>query len=71
MNKPLFKKIPLSQIEWSLLNKEVFFIDYKTGFIMLNIKTIRKLSAAIELMGYKVVKKSVIYIGKEIDVVNL
>jgi hypothetical protein len=26
---------------------------------------------AIELMGYKVTKKALIYIGKEIDVVNL
>ena len=53
-------------------NKEVFLLDYKTG--VHNAKYQKQLDSyqqAIELMGYKVVKKALIYIGKEIDVVNL
>jgi ATP-dependent exoDNAse (exonuclease V) beta subunit len=53
-------------------NKEVFLLDYKTG--LHNPKYQKQLDGyqhAIELMGYKVVKKALIYIGKEIDVVNL
>jgi hypothetical protein len=50
---------------------EVYLLDYKTGALMLNTKTIRNYQHAIELMGYKVVKKALIYIGKEIEVVNL
>ncbi|RKS15560.1 exodeoxyribonuclease V subunit beta [Flavobacterium sp. 120] len=53
-------------------NKEVLLIDYKTGTH--NVKYQQQLEnyqTAIELMGYKVIKKALIYIGKEIDVVNL
>ncbi|RTZ05421.1 exodeoxyribonuclease V subunit beta [Flavobacterium sp. GSP6] len=53
-------------------NKEVLLLDYKTGTH--NPKyhlQLEKYQNAIELMGYKVVKKALIYIGKEIDVVNL
>jgi hypothetical protein len=50
-------------------NNEVFLLDYKTHNKIP--ATIRKLSKAIELMGYKVIKKALIYIGKEIEVVNL
>ncbi len=53
-------------------NKEVFLLDYKTGThnpkYQLQLETYQK---AIELMGYKVVKKSLIYIGQKINVVNL
>jgi ATP-dependent exoDNAse (exonuclease V) beta subunit len=53
-------------------NKEVFLLDYKTGThnqkYQLQLETYQK---AIELMGYKVVKKSLIYIGEQINVVNL
>ena len=53
-------------------NKEVFLLDYKTGThnpkYQLQLETYQK---AIELMGYKVIKKSLIYIGEEINVVNL
>ena len=51
---------------------EVYLLDYKTGAH--NAKYQKQLESyqhAIELMGYKVVKKALIYIGKEIDVVNL
>ncbi|MGO4905522.1 UvrD-helicase domain-containing protein [Flavobacterium sp. W20_MBD1_R3] len=53
-------------------NKEVLLLDYKTG--RYNVKHQHQLEnyqAAIELMGYKVTKKALIYIGKGIDVVNL
>jgi ATP-dependent exoDNAse (exonuclease V) beta subunit len=53
-------------------NKEVFLLDYKTGTH--NVKYQQQLEhyqAAIEKMGYKVVKKSLVYIGKEIVVVDL
>ncbi|WP_173851801.1 UvrD-helicase domain-containing protein [Flavobacterium sp. 28A] len=52
--------------------KEVYLLDYKTGAH--NAKYQKQLEGyeqAIELMGYKVVKKALIYIGKGIDVVNL
>ena len=51
---------------------EVLLLDYKTGTH--NIKYQQQLinyQTAIELMGYKVTKKALIYIGKEIEVVNL
>ncbi|MFV5686651.1 UvrD-helicase domain-containing protein [Flavobacterium sp. GB2R13] len=53
-------------------NREVLLLDYKTGTH--NVKYQQQLENyqdAIEKMGYKVVKKALVYIGKEIDVVNL
>ena len=53
-------------------NKEVFLLDYKTGAhnskYQLQLETYQK---AIELMGFKVMKKSIVYIGTTINVVNL
>jgi ATP-dependent exoDNAse (exonuclease V) beta subunit/very-short-patch-repair endonuclease len=53
-------------------NREVFLLDYKTGThnpkYQLQLENYQN---AIELMGYKVVKKALIYIGKTINVVNL
>jgi ATP-dependent exoDNAse (exonuclease V) beta subunit len=53
-------------------DKEVYLLDYKTGLhnpkYQLQLETYQN---AIELMGYKVVKKSLIYIGEQINVVNL
>ncbi|WP_281323104.1 UvrD-helicase domain-containing protein [Flavobacterium aestivum] len=52
--------------------KEVFLLDYKTG--LPNAKYHRQLENyqnAIEKMGYKVVKKALVYIGVNIDVVHL
>jgi ATP-dependent exoDNAse (exonuclease V) beta subunit len=57
-----------------VLNKEneVYLLDYKTGIHNAKYqKQLENYQHAIELMGYKVVKKSLIYIGKQIDVVNL
>ncbi|MDG2431662.1 3'-5' exonuclease, partial [Flavobacterium sp.] len=52
--------------------KEVYLLDYKTGAHNAKYqKQLENYQHAIELMGYKVVKKALIYIGKEIDVVNL
>ena len=53
-------------------NKEVLLLDYKTGNH--NVKYQQQLEnyqTAIESMGYKVVKKALIYIGKGIDVIDL
>ena len=53
-------------------NKEVLLLDYKTGIH--NVKYQQQLEnyqTAIESMGYKVVKKALIYIGKGIDVIDL
>jgi ATP-dependent exoDNAse (exonuclease V) beta subunit len=53
-------------------NKEIFLLDYKTGTrhpkYQLQLENYQK---AIELMGYKVVKKALVYIGEQIIVVNL
>lgn len=53
-------------------NKEVFLLDYKTGAhnskYQLQLETYQK---AIELMGFKVMKKALVYIGTTINVVNL
>ncbi|WP_348812327.1 UvrD-helicase domain-containing protein [Flavobacterium maritimum] len=53
-------------------DKKVLLLDYKTG--VHNVKYQQQLDnyqGAIEKMGYKVVKKALIYIGKEIVIVNL
>jgi ATP-dependent exoDNAse (exonuclease V) beta subunit len=53
-------------------NREVFLLDYKTG--LPNAKYHRQLENyqnAIEKMGFKVVKKALVYIGVDIDVVHL
>jgi ATP-dependent exoDNAse (exonuclease V) beta subunit len=53
-------------------NKEVYLLDYKTGThnpkYQLQLENYQN---AIEKMGFKVVKKSLIYIGEQINVVNL
>ena len=53
-------------------NKEVYLLDYKTGAINSKYtQQIQEYQDAIEDLGYKVLKKSLVYIGTEIDVVNL
>ncbi len=53
-------------------NKEVYLLDYKTGVHQPKYKLqLENYQNAIEKMGYKVVKKSLIYIGEQIEVVNL
>ena len=53
-------------------NKEVLLLDYKTG--VHNAKYLLQLENyqnAIELMGFKVTKKALVYIGPSINIVNL
>lgn len=53
-------------------NKEAYLLDYKTG--VSNAKYTRQIQEyqdAIEDLGYKVLKRALVYIGSEIDVVNL
>lgn len=53
-------------------NKEVFLLDYKTGLHDPKYELqLANYQDAIELMGFKVTKKALIYIGEEIKVVNL
>lgn len=50
-------------------NNEVFLLDYKTGIHHQKYQLqLDKYQEAIELMGYKVVKKSLVYIGEKITV---
>ncbi|MWB93523.1 AAA family ATPase [Flavobacterium sp. GA093] len=53
-------------------NKEAYLLDYKTGAINPKYKQqIQEYQDAIEDLGYKVLKRALVYIGTEIDVVNL
>ena len=53
-------------------NKEVFLIDYKTGEHQSKYQNqLENYQKAIEQMGYQVVKKTLVYIGERINVVNL
>lgn len=53
-------------------NKEAYLLDYKTGVINSKYgQQIQEYQDAIEDLGYKVLKKALVYIGTEIDVVNL
>jgi ATP-dependent exoDNAse (exonuclease V) beta subunit len=53
-------------------SKEVYLLDYKTGLHQPKYKLqLDNYQDAIEKMGYKVVKKALVYIGEQIEVVNL
>ena len=53
-------------------NKEVYLLDYKTGLHKTEYKKqLENYQISIESMGLKVVKKSIIYIGETIEIVNL
>jgi ATP-dependent exoDNAse (exonuclease V) beta subunit len=53
-------------------NKEMYLLDYKTGkYLPKHQEQLELYQNAIEQMGYKVIKKSLIYIGNEIEIVNL
>ncbi len=53
-------------------NREVHLLDYKTGLHQPKYKLqLENYQVAIEKMGYKVIKKSLVYIGEQIEVVNL
>jgi len=52
--------------------KEVFLLDYKTGLPNPKYKyQLENYQIAIEKMGFKVLKKALVYIGAKIDVVHL
>ena len=51
---------------------EVFLLDYKTGLHKQeHAKQLNNYQNAIETMGLTVVKKSIVYIGEAIEIVNL
>ena len=53
-------------------NKEVYLLDYKTGTHNQKYQLqLENYQNAIEKMGLKVIKKALVYMGKEIKVVNL
>jgi ATP-dependent exoDNAse (exonuclease V) beta subunit len=53
-------------------NNEVLLLDYKTGAHQDKYQLqVDQYQAAIEKMGFKVVKKALIYIGTPIEIVNL
>lgn len=53
-------------------DKKVYLLDYKTGQHLPKHKAqLENYQNAIESMGFEVVKKSLIYIGDEIEIVNL
>ncbi len=53
------------------LDKEVYLLDYKTGLHQPKYKLqLENYQNAIEKMGFKVVKKALVYIGEEVEVLN-
>ncbi|MEO6178089.1 MAG: UvrD-helicase domain-containing protein [Flavobacterium circumlabens] len=53
-------------------NKEAYLLDYKTGVSNAKYtKQIQEYQDAIEDLGYKVLKRALVYIGTDVDVVNL
>jgi ATP-dependent exoDNAse (exonuclease V) beta subunit len=51
---------------------EIYLLDYKTGSHLPKYQVqLENYQNAIESMGFKVIKKSLVYIGAEIDIVNL
>ena len=55
-----------------LQNKQAYLLDYKTGAVNAKYQQqIQEYQDAIEDLGYTVLKKALVYIGTEIEVVNL
>ncbi len=55
-----------------LENKQAYLLDYKTGAVNAKYQQqIQEYQDAIEDLGYAVLKKALVYIGTEIEVVNL
>jgi ATP-dependent exoDNAse (exonuclease V) beta subunit len=53
-------------------DQEMYLLDYKTGkYLPSHQQQLQLYQQAIEQMGYTVIKKSLIYIGNEIEIVNL
>ena len=53
-------------------NNEIYLLDYKTGSHQTKyVLQLENYQSAIEKMGFKVVKKALVYIGESLEVVNL
>jgi hypothetical protein len=65
------KEMQSNRTVWCRKKTRSFLLDYKTGIHNAKYQQQLENYKAIELMGYKVIKKALIYIGKEIEVVNL
>ena len=53
-------------------NKEIYLLDYKTGLHQTKYELqLENYQNAIEKMGFKVTKKTLVYIGETLEVVNL
>ena len=53
-------------------DKEVYLLDYKTGIHNQKYQLqLENYQNAIEMMGFKVTKKALVYIGEQVNVVNL
>ena len=53
-------------------NNEIYLLDYKTGSHLPKYKAqLENYQNAIESIGFKVAKKSIVYIGEGIEIVNL
>lgn len=53
-------------------DKKAYLLDYKTGAVNSKYANqVKEYQIAIEELGYEVLKKALVYIGTEIDVVNL
>ena len=53
-------------------NKEALLLDYKTGALMQShVSQVESYATAIEQIGYNVRKKALVYIGSDINVINL
>jgi predicted Ser/Thr protein kinase len=51
---------------------EVYLLDYKTGAHQAKYTIqLENYQLAIEKMGYKVIKKALVYIGEQLEIVNL
>jgi len=51
---------------------EVYLLDYKTGAHQAKyVKQLENYQSAIEKMGYRVTKKALVYIGEQLEIVNL
>jgi RecB family exonuclease len=53
-------------------SNEIYLLDYKTGsYLPKHQVQLENYQKVIEEMGYKVIKKSLIYIGENCNIVNL
>jgi ATP-dependent exoDNAse (exonuclease V) beta subunit len=69
----LQKEGPLVKPDRMVIHQnEVYLLDYKTGAHQAKYTTqLENYQNAIEKMGYTVTKKALVYIGEELEIVNL